>query len=108
MTVNAAVKDLRFSPVKKDELENIRIEISVLSAMEQIEDPTKVKVGRHGLFIVKGRSSGLLLPQVAVDNGWNREEFLDNVCYKAGLATSAWKDKNTKLYVFEAQVFHEY
>lgn len=108
MVINAAANDKRFDPVTKDELEDIKIEISVLSPLTRINDPSEVKVGKHGLYILKGGSSGLLLPQVATENKWTREEFLDNVCYKAGLEPSAWKDKDAVLYIFEADVFHEY
>jgi uncharacterized protein (TIGR00296 family) len=72
--------------------------------MEKIEE---IKVGRDGLYVVKGNSSGLLLPQVAVEWGWGREEFLKQVCLKAGLPEDAWKEKETKLFRFSAEVFHE-
>ncbi len=107
MTVAAASNDLRFRPVTKDELKNITIEISVLSPLKLISSINEIRVGTHGLYIVKGDNGGLLLPQVASQYRWSREEFLQNTCVKAGLPENAWKDKETKIYVFSAQIFSE-
>ena len=103
----AAFNDPRFPPLSKDELESVHIEISVLSVPRRIEDPSQVQVGKHGLIIVKGRQSGLLLPQVPVEEGWDREEFLRGVCRKAGLPEDAWQDPDAELFVFTAAVFDE-
>jgi AmmeMemoRadiSam system protein B/AmmeMemoRadiSam system protein A len=107
MAIAAATKDRRFTPVTKDELPEIEIEISVLSRLEKIKNVDEIKIGRDGLYIIKSWKSGLLLPQVATDNNWGREEFLENVCYKAGLPKDAWKEKDVVLYRFSADVFHE-
>ena len=107
MAVAAATEDRRFTAVTTEELPEIKIEISVLSPMTKIGSTTEVIVSRHGLLIVNGMQSGVLLPQVATENKWNREQFLENVYYKAGLPVSALNDPNTVLYVFTAEVFRE-
>ncbi len=107
MTVAAASRDMRFRPVTDNELKDISIEISVLSPLKLIRSPNEIVVGRHGLYIVKDGNSGLLLPQVATHYKWNRDEFLRNTCSKAGLTDDAWKDKETKIFIFSAQVFSE-
>jgi len=103
----AAFQDPRFPPLAREELDKVEIEISVLSPLHRLDDPEKLEVGKHGIMIVKGGASGLLLPQVAVEEGWDREEFLRGVCHKAGLPEDAWKDKDAELYVFTAEVFGE-
>ncbi|MEA3494063.1 MAG: AmmeMemoRadiSam system protein B [Candidatus Margulisiibacteriota bacterium] len=107
MVIAAAVRDARFPEVTKSELRDINIEISALSRLERVYDVDEIETGRDGLYIIKGDHSGLLLPQVAIDQGWGREEFLENVCYKARLAKDSWKEKNAVLYRFSAEVFHE-
>jgi hypothetical protein len=107
MAAAAATEDARFTAVTTEELPAIKIEISVLSPMTKISSTNEVIVGRHGLLIANGMQSGVLLPQVATENKWNREQFLENVCYKAGLPVSVLNDPNTQLYVFTANVFHE-
>ncbi len=107
MTIAAGSHDPRFAAVDSAELKDIRIEISVLSSMKRVRDPAEVKVGQHGLYITKGDNAGLLLPQVATSYGWSREEFLGQTCLKAGLPSSAWKDKETQTYLFTAQIFAE-
>jgi len=107
MAVAAAVDDPRFPQVTEDELKKIKIEISVLSKLEPVEKVDDIVVGKHGLVIQNGMNSGILLPQVPGEFGWDRDQFLENLCYKAGLPVSALKDKNTKLYSFTAEVFHE-
>jgi len=106
MAVAAATGDPRFPPVTIDEVPHLRIEISALTPMKPIK-PEDVVVGRHGLMIVKGFERGLLLPQVPVEQGWNREEFLRGLCHKAWLPPNAWKDQDTQLYAFEAEVWGE-
>jgi AmmeMemoRadiSam system protein A len=105
--ISAALKDPRFPPVKKEELDEITYEISVLSPFNQVHDTEKIVVGKHGLMIRKGRHEGLLLPQVASDNKWDRLTFLQQTCRKAGLPLDAWKDDNTDIFVFSAFVFGE-
>jgi MEMO1 family protein len=107
MTINAATKDPRFPPVSRDELKDIHIEISVLTPLRSIGSIDEIEVGKHGLYITKGNSSGLLLPQVATDYKWNREEFLQQTCRKAGLPQNAWKEKGAQIYIFSAQIFSE-
>jgi hypothetical protein len=105
MAEEAAFRDPRFSPVRSDELGDLRIEISVLTALQKISSTDEIEVGKHGLVIVRGRSVGLLLPQVATEYGWDKTEFLENCCLKAGLPRDAWKDKETQIHIFSADVF---
>ena len=107
MAVAAATEDIRFTAVTTEELPDIKIEISVLSPMTKISNTNEVTVGKHGLLIINGMQSGVLLPQVATENNWTREQFLENVCLKAELPPSALNDPNTQLYIFTAEVFHE-
>jgi hypothetical protein len=105
MAEAAAFQDPRFSPVRKNELRQMSVEISVLTPLREIRDVAEIEVGRHGIYIVRGGSSGLLLPQVAVEYGWDRETFLSQTCHKAGLPTSAWRDKQTRILIFSAEIF---
>jgi AmmeMemoRadiSam system protein A len=105
MAVQAAFQDPRFCAIASDELDEIDIEISVLTPLRKIGDPSEIEIGKHGLFIRRGAWSGLLLPQVATEHNWNREQFLEWTCQKAGLPEKAWKDKDVELYVFSADVF---
>ncbi len=107
MAKASAFKDPRFPPLQNDELEKADIEISVLSPIETVESINDIKVGRDGLIISRGFNSGLLLPQVPTEQGWDLETFLINTCYKAGLPGSAWQQKGTKIEKFSAQVFGE-
>jgi AmmeMemoRadiSam system protein A len=107
MAQSAAFQDPRFPPVREDEVEELEIEISVLSPIKKIKNIEEIQVGKHGLIIQQGISRGLLLPQVATDWGWNREEFLQQTCRKAGLPTSAWKDSGTEISIFSAEIFSE-
>jgi AmmeMemoRadiSam system protein B/AmmeMemoRadiSam system protein A len=106
VAISAAISDRRFVPVTEEELKDIKIEISVLSPIEPIADVGEIEVGRHGLIIVKGQSQGVLLPQVATEQNWDRDEFLRQICLKAGLPEDAWKE-GAQLYVFTAEVFGE-
>ena len=101
----AALHDPRFSPVTPDELDSLRLEISVLSPLTEIR-PEQIEVGLHGLLISMGFQRGLLLPQVAVEWKWDRERFLAETCLKAGLPRDAWKHGAT-LQAFTAQLFSE-
>lgn len=105
MAIQAAFNDPRFEPVSRDEWKDIDFEISVLTPMKKIEDVGEIEVGVHGLYIEKGVHSGLLLPQVATEQKWDRTEFLEHTCYKAGLPKDAWKSKDTDIYIFSADVF---
>ncbi len=107
MAEAAALHDPRFHPVKPDEVKDLEIEISVLTPLRKIEKVDEIQVGVHGLMLENGFSSGLLLPQVATEYNWDRDTFLEHTCTKAGLARDAWKDKNTNIYVFSADVFSE-
>jgi len=107
MAVAASTEDPRFPPVGPDELDKIDIEITVLSPLRPLPSPESVVVGKHGLVIRKGFRSGLLLPQVPVEQCWNREQFLANTCLKAGLPPSAYKEKDAQLFCFTGQVFGE-
>ena len=103
--VAAATEDPRFPPVSPQELAALRIEISVLTPLFPIK-PEEVVVGKHGLMVTQGRMRGLLLPQVPVEWGWDRETFIDQTCVKAGLPPSAWRHGAT-LQGFTAEVFRE-
>ena len=103
--VAAATEDPRFPPVSPQELPSLRIEISVLTPLFPIK-PEEVVVGKHGLLVAQGRMRGLLLPQVPVEWGWDRETFIDQACLKAGLPPSAWRHGAT-LQGFTAEVFGE-
>ena len=102
----AAIRDARFSPVAPEELDDLSYQISVLTAPEPIE-PEKVVIGRDGLIMSRGGRSGLLLPQVPVEWGWDREEFLEHTCRKAGLPRGCWRDSETELRAFRAIVWDE-
>jgi len=101
----AALCDPRFNPVTPEELPSLELEISILSPMEDIV-PEQVEVGRHGLLISSGAQRGLLLPQVAVEWKWDREQFLDQTCLKAGLRHDAWRH-GAKIQAFTAEVLQE-
>jgi AmmeMemoRadiSam system protein B/AmmeMemoRadiSam system protein A len=103
----AAFSDRRFSPVRTEEISDIEIEISVLSPLSDVRDPSTVVVGTHGLIVSRGSNRGLLLPQVPTEWGWDRETFLAQTCAKAGLPEGAWKEKGTKIESFTADVFSE-
>lgn len=106
MAIAAATSDVRFSPVRVDELSRLEIELSVLSPLERTTAEA-VEVGRHGIFVTKDRRRGVLLPQVATQYEWDRTTFLEQTCRKAGLPADAWKDPQTIIEVFTAEVFSE-
>ncbi|MDP2807272.1 MAG: AmmeMemoRadiSam system protein A [bacterium] len=108
MAVAAATGDPRFPEVTESELPELEYEISALTPKRQIDSPEEFIPGQHGIIVQQGRRSGVFLPQVAVEEGWNREETLNYLCaHKAGLPQGAWRDKETKLFVFEAEVLEE-
>ena len=102
MAIAAATRDPRFYPMRSEDLENFEIEISVLSPLEKIESINEIEVGKHGLYIEKNFFRGVLLPQVAVEHGWDRNTFLSQTCLKAGLNTDDWKDE-ADIYIFSAE-----
>lgn len=110
---SAATRDPRFYPVKSDELDNIVIEVTVLTPPKHLvagdarELPSLIKVGRDGLIIEKGFYKGLLLPQVPIEWGWDEEEFLSQTCVKAGLSPKAWMGEGVEVYTFSGQIFSE-
>lgn len=100
--------DPRFlsDPITADELEQLDIEISVLSPLKQTKDPLSLRLGVDGIYVKSGYASGCFLPQVATETGWSKEEFLSYCCsHKAALAPDAWKDPQTQVYLFTAEVF---
>jgi AmmeMemoRadiSam system protein A len=101
--VSAASRDHRFPPLTKAELDEIEVEVTVLSPLEPVKDVNAIEIGKHGLRIVKDGRSGILLPQVPLEFGWDRLTFLKQVSKKAGLPPDAWKD--AELYWFTAEVF---
>ena len=103
----AALEDPRFPPLTPKELERVEIEISVLSPLQKVSDVDEIVVGTHGLVIDAGYTRGLLLPQVATEWGWGREQFLSQTCRKAGLKTDAWKKKQVTIYSFTSTAFSE-
>jgi AmmeMemoRadiSam system protein B/AmmeMemoRadiSam system protein A len=105
MAMAAAFDDPRFEPLAAKELPDLELEISVLTPMEKMKRADEIEVGKHGLYIKKGFYSGLLLPQVAAEYGWDRTTFLEETCRKAGLPRHAWKEKGTEIYLFSADIF---
>jgi hypothetical protein len=105
MALSAAFRDPRFPPLTEGEFHEVEYEISILGPIEPCLDPALVEVGRHGLIMRRGGRSGLLLPQVPVEWKWDRETFLAQTCAKAGLPRNAWKEPDTEIYWFEAEVF---
>lgn len=103
----AALRDPRFSPVEVAELADLRYEISVLSPLRRATAVEQIEVGRHGLLLKNGSHEGLLLPQVPVEQGWDRSTFLEQTCVKAGLERNAWKSDETDIFLFTAVVFSE-
>jgi AmmeMemoRadiSam system protein A len=105
--IQAATSDPRFKPVTLDEMDDIHIEISVLTPLQKVSSLDEIEVGRDGLMIFKGAHRGLLLPQVATDYGWNRTEFLENTCRKANLLANAYKEPDAEIFKFQAVIFEE-
>ena len=107
MALESAFGDPRFPPLSKDELNSIVVEISALSPLEPCPDPRSVKVGVHGIYLIHRGRSGVLLPQVPVEQGWNQDQYLDYINLKAGLPPGSWDDPAAERYVFTAVVFGE-
>ena len=106
MAIQAAFNDRRFNPLTADELNDIEIEISVLTPMKQVAGAADIVVGRDGVLLSKDGHHAVFLPQVATEQGWNREEMLDNLCRKAGLEAGCWKE-GAQFSTFQAVVFSE-
>lgn len=107
MSRASAFRDPRFPPLSREEFENVDLEISIMSPIEEVRDISEIVIGRDGLIISNGIRSGLLLPQVATEQNWDLGQFLENTCYKAGLPADAWQWKDTRIEKFSAQVFGE-
>ena len=107
MALSAAFEDPRFPEVTLSEVPALHIEISVLSPLKLISDTNEITVGTHGIYIIKGASRGVLLPQVATENGFDRDTFLDQTCIKAGLSPDAWRTDDLQIYIFNADIFSE-
>ncbi len=108
MALEAAFHDTRFDAIKAGELESIRFEISVLTPFKKIKDPKEIELGRHGVMVKQGASSGVFLPQVAIETGWGIEEFMGHLCEgKAGLSFDCWKNSKADIYTFEAEIIQE-
>ena len=108
MAKASATGDMRFfaDPITANELEQLDVEISVLSPLQKTDNPLSLRLGVDGIYIKKGRASGCFLPQVATETGWTKEEFLSCCCaHKAGLSPDAWKDPETEVNLFTAEVF---
>ncbi len=106
MALQAAFGDPRFAPVQLSELKDLEIEISVLTPMKPIASFNEIVVGRDGVLMSKDGASAVFLPQVAVENNWDRAEMLDNLCLKAGLSPGCWK-RDAQFQIFQAEVFNE-
>jgi AmmeMemoRadiSam system protein B/AmmeMemoRadiSam system protein A len=104
----AALRDPRFRPVSVAELSQLQYEISVLSPLRRVTDIQQIKVGEHGLLMKNGEYEGLLLPQVPVEQKWDRQKFLEETCIKAGMRSACWKDEDTDIFMFTAVVFGEH
>jgi uncharacterized protein len=102
----AALEDPRFAPMRPEQLDELRVEISLLSPLEPIA-PESIEIGRHGLLVRLHAQRGLLLPQVAIEHRLTREQFLEETCRKAGLSREAWRDPQALLFGFTCEVFSE-
>jgi AmmeMemoRadiSam system protein A len=108
MAKASATGDPRFlaDPITPRELKDLDVEISVLSPLKRTDNPLSLRLGVDGIYIKRGRASGCFLPQVATETGWSKEGFLSYCCaHKAGLAADAWRDPDTEVYLFTAEVF---
>jgi len=108
MAISSATNDPRFfaDPITTDELDELDVEISVLSPLQQTDDPLSLRLGIDGIYIKRRNMSGCFLPQVATETGWSKEEFLSYCCrHKTGLPADAWRDPETEVYLFTAEIF---
>lgn len=107
MAREAAFGDPRFPALRREELDSLNIEISILGPLIPVEEVSQIQIGRDGLLLRKGFNSGVFLPQVPVDWNWDLDSYLSQLCQKAGLPNGAWKSPDADLYRFEAEVFSE-
>jgi uncharacterized protein len=107
MTQAAASRDNRMAPISADELDDIRIDITVLSPLVRVDDPLALQVGKHGLHVAQGAKRGVLLPQVAPQHEWDMKTFVEQTCVKAGLRKNAWKDPRTEISTFTGLIIEE-
>jgi AmmeMemoRadiSam system protein A len=110
MACAAATEDPRFfdQPIRPQDVPGLEIDISVLSPLERTRDPLSLELGKHGIYIRKGYRAGCFLPQVATETGWSKEEFLGHCCAgKAGLRPDAWRESDTEVYLFTAEIIEE-
>ncbi len=104
----AAARDPRFvcNPITPSELSKLTVEVSVLSPLQPTNNPEKLEIGKHGIYIISGQHHGCFLPEVATEMGWNVEQFLSECCsHKAGMRSDAWKDPQTKVFLFTSEKF---
>ena len=109
-SAEAAAHDPRFhqNPITAEEVDDLRVEISILTEPEPTDHPEQLEVGKHGIWVRRGASSGCFLPQVATERNWSADEFLSNCCsMKAGLPANAWRDRSTEVLLFSANVITE-
>ncbi len=107
LAVAAATADPRFHAMSREDIGNYSLDISVLSPLKKIDDISQIEVGTHGIYLERDYSRGVLLPQVATEQRWGRQTFLEQTCVKAGLPTDAWKSRHLEIYIFSAQVITE-
>jgi len=113
LSISSATEDYRFQSITVDELGELQIEISILTVPEELklkdrkDAPKHIKVGRDGLIIDLDYNKGLLLPQVAVEEGWNAKQFLEHICWKASIPEDSWRDKEAKIFTFQSIIFTE-
>lgn len=107
LAINAATRDARFATLQREEVPRARITISILAPRERVTDLTRIEPGQHGLVITRGEQRGLLLPQVATENKWDRDTFLSETCRKAGLSPEAWREPGVTIESFTADVFSD-
>lgn len=113
LSIESATSDFRFQPISIDELGELTIEISILTVPEELklknrkDAPKQIKVGRDGLIVEYEWERGLLLPQVAVEEGWDSKQFLEKTCWKAGVPEDSWLKDESKIFTFQAQIFTE-
>ena len=107
MTQAAASRDNRMAPISADELDDIRIDITVLSPLVRVDNPLALQVGKHGLHVAQGAKRGVLLPQVAPQHEWDMKTFVEQTCVKAGLRKNAWKDPRTEISTFTGLIIEE-
>ncbi|MGC9031558.1 MAG: AmmeMemoRadiSam system protein A [Minisyncoccia bacterium] len=105
MAITSATQDPRFEPIKEEELKELEYEISVIFNFKKIDSIDKIILGKHGVLVVYENYSGVFLPQVAKEENWNLEEFLDNLMLKAGLPEKFWQKEKLDFYTFEAEIF---